>query len=347
MEFLIRSAKGFLAEGLLRSKIVQHLSSLRNPPWKVITYHRILDPEAYPYPIQTGMYVRPQTFKMQMQVLSDSANILSLNEILSSIIRGETLPPRTIAITFDDGWRDNFEVAFPVLREFGFSANIFLATSFIGGNRTFWSDRILEVLSIVSANQSLRTRIVESWSQLKNLGKDAIFSLNQFLFTPNNNTAESLLGALKKLDEEAQLELFAVIEKITGLPFEHRDAPSFLSWQEVRCMSEGGITFSSHSHSHRPMTWLNKQQISDEVRQSQELLRRHNLPIDSLFCYPGGYQNAKTQQALAESGITAALGTERGSDLTSSPYLIGRIGIHEDVSFTPARFLARIWCPGY
>ena len=93
--------------------------------FQILTYHRVNDEKD---PFFTGVPVR--VFAAQMEKLQAYFNVLPLEQLLEGVEKGD-IPPNAIAITFDDGYRDNFENAYPVLRHFGLPATIFLRSIFL------------------------------------------------------------------------------------------------------------------------------------------------------------------------------------------------------------------------
>ncbi len=94
----------------------------------ILMYHHVGDCSTLP-----GPCVNPKTFERQMEFLKvHRYRVFSLEELLSRLRAGEPLPPKTVAITFDDGYIDNIDHAFPVLKKMGFPATIFMITRNIG-----------------------------------------------------------------------------------------------------------------------------------------------------------------------------------------------------------------------
>ena len=139
LKMLIRRVIAAVTRAIRVPDLLEHF---RGPSWRIITYHRIINPEQSPYPLQPGMYVRPETFDMQMKFLLKNSDVLPLDELLENIIDGKALPRRSVAITFDDGWVDNYTNAFPVLLARKLPVTIFLPTAFVGTGECFWTDRV-------------------------------------------------------------------------------------------------------------------------------------------------------------------------------------------------------------
>src|SRR5262245_35792515 len=89
-----------------------------------------------------GKHLHADKFRRQMEFVKERYHPVSLKELIEHLTAGKKLPPRTIAITIDDGYRSNFTLAYPVFKEFGIPATIFLATDFIDRKDALWVDRL-------------------------------------------------------------------------------------------------------------------------------------------------------------------------------------------------------------
>lgn len=104
----------------------------------ILTYHSI---DSSGSVISTS----PEKFRSQMQYLSNSShNVISLNEIATCILEKQPFPPRSLSITFDDGFKNNYEIAYPILKEYEFKATIFLVTGYCGKNNQ-WQGQPAEI----------------------------------------------------------------------------------------------------------------------------------------------------------------------------------------------------------
>ena len=99
----------------------------RGPLVRVLTYHRVND--THPHDRLT---VHPRAFAAQMEALRETRSVITLEEAVSALRGERPIPARATVITFDDGYRDNFTFAVPILEQFGFSATFFIATGYIG-----------------------------------------------------------------------------------------------------------------------------------------------------------------------------------------------------------------------
>ena len=114
----------------------------------VLTYHRVIDKQRTPLTnSHPGIIVSDDVFEMHMRTLRHRFNPISLQELQTHLETRTVLPERSCLVTFDDGWLDNYEIAFPILQKYGIPAVIFLPVSYISGDSMFWQEEIRMLLS--------------------------------------------------------------------------------------------------------------------------------------------------------------------------------------------------------
>src|SRR5262245_54886386 len=118
--------------------------------FQILGYHKV-SPDQHPF----FEPLHPDTFEQQMRFLKSCYTVLSLAELVSRSMRGD-VPERAVAITFDDGYRDNYEYAFPILKKYQFPATIFVATGAIGTRELIWHDQIFDAFRFATV---LRARL--------------------------------------------------------------------------------------------------------------------------------------------------------------------------------------------
>lgn len=93
----------------------------------ILMYHRVIRVNELEYPPEPGLWVDAGTFEKQIEFLSERRNIVPVSHISEALKHGKSLPKRACAVTFDDGWLDNYTNALPVLQSYSIPATIFLA----------------------------------------------------------------------------------------------------------------------------------------------------------------------------------------------------------------------------
>src|SRR5215813_30515 len=141
-----RLAKTLLGQALVRGGLWER----RLRTWAerntviILTYHRVAETwdRTLDYS-QPGMVVTDATFERQIAILKQHFEVVTLGALLPDGAHGtRRVRPRCV-ITFDDGWRDNYDRAFPILQRHGLPATVFLATDFIGSDRVFWHTELI------------------------------------------------------------------------------------------------------------------------------------------------------------------------------------------------------------
>lgn len=313
-------------------------AGLRGPRLAVLTYHRVLPPDHPERHLeQPGMIVEPATLAMHLETLAEFFEPVHLEEWLDAARRAEPLPRRACAITFDDGWRDNFEHAWPILQRHQMPATIFLVADLVGSGYAFWPNRL-----------SRRLRAWEPGSRGE-LGADLAARLESAgipLDRPGRAlTAEDLDAVIERVKGRPDGELQRLMDAWQAAAGRETDpAPDLLDWEQVREMAATGLVrFGSHSRRHtRLLPGLEPAVLEDEIGGSRRLLeRRLGRPV-GLFCYPNGDYTAAALD-LVRAGYDGAVTTDTGwARPGTDPHLVPRLGVHDDVSRSREAFLARL-----
>jgi peptidoglycan/xylan/chitin deacetylase (PgdA/CDA1 family) len=99
-----------------------------NSTAQILSYHSIGDHPADPYAVTTG------DFANQMAYLAERFTVLSMDQLADRLGEEKPLPPRAVAVTLDDGYRDSYTQAYPILARLGIPATIFLPVGFMGSH---------------------------------------------------------------------------------------------------------------------------------------------------------------------------------------------------------------------
>ncbi len=229
-----------------------------------------------------------------MEVLAERFTLCSVDRLLQGIQSGD-LPEHAVAVTFDDGYCDNYVNAFPILKRYNIPATIFLTTGVIGCHKTLWHDRVFAILR--------QTRVLE----LSSFGPESTLPLRSL--ADKLQSQRQILKHLWSLDAEARDSAIAELCDRLDVHDTENDA-LMLSWKEVSEMSRGGIQFGAHTVNHPVLAWLRPEEARQEIFGSKRAIETVlNTPITS-FAYPIGRSvdfTATTKTLVQEAGFSCGL----------------------------------------
>ena len=226
-------------------------------------------------------------------------NVLPLRAAVAGLHKG-TLPARAAAITFDDGYADNCEVALPILRKLGLPATFFVATGFLNGGR-MWNDTVIESVRRVSTPEfDLST---------PKLGRFATGSLEE-----KRATIEKIIGATKYLPGREREEAVAAIESASG----HRlPTDLMMTDAQVRELRDAGMEIGAHTRTHPILARCAPEDAAAEIAAGRDDLSAILGEPPRFFAYPNGKPGAdydSSHVAMARRmGFDAALSTVWGA----------------------------------
>ncbi|WP_456599804.1 polysaccharide deacetylase family protein [Blastococcus sp. SYSU DS0616] len=251
-------------------------------------------------------------FERQVRFLRRWANVVPLRPALDDLAAGRSLPPRAVALTFDDGYLDNVTVAAPVLRSAGLPASFFLVPGFLSGVRSAW----WEQLGWAFVHATARSL---SWA-------------GQEYDTSRPAARESTLAAvsdgLKLVDSDAREEAVAEIRGRLA-----PDGPElgrmFMDWDEAGELLRLGHEIESHTCGHPILSREAPAAQSRELGDSrQQLASYFDRPVDVL-AFPNGRAQDYTDDTLRiarEAGYAYALTTQTAvAGSGTSPYEVPRV----------------------
>ncbi len=265
----------------------------------VLGWHNIDPTPAFPAtkpgPRQAGL----RGFKRQLQWLGRCANVVPLAEALRRLTVGEPLPARAVALTFDDGYQDNVDLALPVLARMGMPATFFLVPGLLSRQvRCWWEDLAY----------TFDTATVE----------DFVWNDERFVVrsAPESRAVhDRLLPALKSMNGQSRRDVIVEL----GHRLRSAEPPPtekmFMDWAGAEKLLVAGHEVGAHTVTHPILSRETEADQRHEVLGSRQMLRdRLGVPVD-LLAYPNGTRldyNAVTLHQVGEAGFAAAITTQPG-----------------------------------
>lgn len=290
----------------------------------VLMYHEIAcDSDE----IEAWTVVKESDFVRQMEYLSAHFNIISLKDALYQINNRDAyrMQRPSIVITFDDGYRGNRKVLFPIVKSMNIPATIFVATKTVQDGQAYWYDRLFNALE--------RDKVITLKLNHLSLGN---YQINKHKGVKNWGEIERLLFDLKKLEPNVREKAVeSILKGFNDVSKNDTYKLSPLSISEVCELSEDPlITIGAHSHCHNLLTQLTEDNIINSVKTSKQLLEAWTGKPVSYFAYPNGNYNDIVIDILKKTGFKCGLTTEvRAWEGEESFFTIPRVGIGRYDSF--------------
>lgn len=237
--------------------------------------------------------------------------------MLACLNDGKLLHRKAWAITLDDGYRDNYLYAYPILRKYHAPATIFLASGSIGTGNLFWWDKVGYAVWHARIRQLRLTQLGD-------------YRLESGL--DRRHAVSAIVEKLKSLPEQRKSSLIEELIETAEV-----DIPDILgeqlvlSWDEVQDMSRNGVDFGAHTVTHPILPNLPTERARWEIAQSRrDIEARVRKPIH-IFAYPDGAFNAEIVEMVRELGFHAACTCDPNwISSTTNPYKLDRMIGSED-----------------
>lgn len=283
------------------------------PRFAVLCYHRV----------GTGgvpLYSELPTpaFEEQMRYMRKNYRILSLDEMVLEMANPGSSEP-ALTVTFDDGYRGLFTEAFPILQKYQIPATIFVTVESIESGEVAWYDRIFLALKVAPGN-----------SLELDLDSPVHFSFNSL--EARMQAAVEIISRLRSFSPKLRARCCADLESKVRLPEDDlRDR--MLTWDQIRTMLRGGVSFGSHTMTHPVVSRLSRAELEWEILESRRILEDRLQSSVRHFAFPFGKEEECGEAAistLARAGFRSAATTEWGLNTPSTdPFRLRRVQIGE------------------
>jgi peptidoglycan/xylan/chitin deacetylase (PgdA/CDA1 family) len=299
---VLRSSKHWVKSSMVRCGVLRTAAGLSKPHAVVLMYHSVVEE-----PEKTANSIRISqsraSFESQMSALARRFNPVSIEQITEFATEGRSLPSWSAAVTFDDGFADNHDVALPILSRYGIPAAFYIMVDAVETGTPPWYCRL---------NFAFSTTTVKEWKHPDN---GRAFDLRS---PDDKKVALSVAWDLGATRIGAPQEQF--IRKIEeSLKVEALGAESglMMNWDQVRALKEAGHTIGGHTLSHPNLAHVNEEEAQIEIRGCKEQLEEKlGEPIQH-FSYPHPALNPqwtpRTVEITREAGFKSAVLTTPGS----------------------------------
>jgi peptidoglycan/xylan/chitin deacetylase (PgdA/CDA1 family) len=276
----------------------------------ILMMHGVTDPASSPAWRPLRPQMSPERLDECLRVLSRRYRFVSLADAVAMLQGRIPVIPFSLAVTFDDGYRNQLKYGLAILRKWDAPGTFFLSTGHVEWRRPFWFDRLDYALqqwrvhdrTVTAGSTSVRLNgrdraALRAWyKELRDAAKD-----------------------IRRPDAEMILEMESLAERFEGESgrrladvFEDDDWTSIVDWDDVKRGMADDVTFGSHTVDHLRLAFVDAAIADDQLRRSREAIEQRTGQPCRYFCYPNGSVSPVAASRVAHAGYEAAVGTEPG-----------------------------------
>lgn len=318
----MRSVKGFCAATVCNMVA----PAGKNGKLLILLYHRVLE-KTDPLRLYD---IEKFTFDWHMQLLSEYFNPLSLSDAIEYMEKGN-IPPKSVVVTFDDGYADNCEIALPILKKWGVPATVFVATDYLNGG-IMWNDAIIESVRQYKKNDFDLSSI--------GLGKYSLDNARS-----RYSVTLEILAMVKYFPNDERAN---AIEYIVNMTQSELPENLMMTTDQLKYLRKSGVDIGGHTCSHPILANISKEQSIQEIVMNKKILEEIVGYKVKLFAYPNGKSTidytADHVDIVKSCGYAAAVTTNWGvAKQSTDSYQLPRICVSEKTPFKMVMRLAKAY----
>ena len=318
--------------------IIERIKTIRQRKALILMYHQVCERRCDPWELS----VHPRNFYDQLEYLKKNYHVVPVSELAGGIATHKS--KRTVAITFDDGFKDNYTNAAPLLDYHELPATFYVATTAMQQEHMYWWDALQDIIFSCDelpgrfemliggdmveftfrTDQTLNTRLM---NQMRSWNYNAPI--------PNERIALYMLlwHHIKALSYQNQNKVISQVRDWSGYKCTYSDETATMTVREMQTLSANPLFgIGAHTVHHSMLSQQNAEDQAFEVRESKRQIEGWLGKEVNGFAYPYGNFSPVTQSLLKESGFRYAVSTE------PKP-----VSAHDD-PFALPRMQIKNWC---
>ncbi|MFC3115006.1 polysaccharide deacetylase family protein [Cellvibrio fontiphilus] len=288
---------------------------------KILMYHRFSAEKK-------GHEVTAATFEQQLRLIKKYFQPMTLANLALAIQKNGTAPTNAVVITVDDGYRDFYEVAYPLLKRYQVPATFFVTTGFVNQDLWLWPDQVLWLLrnrQCAEGSLQVGDKTFDLTQPVKQLWWPLVLHLL--------NVANAIrLNAIAELAQRSAVDL----------PSKAPEEFAAVNWEQLREMQQHGIEIGGHTRSHPSLGHMPVLEAQQEIETSFNDLCQHLGEQPRTFCYPNGQPadySEDIKKIVSQSGFLAAVTAYSDRFNTDLPWAWRRfVGCEEQFQFYKSLF---------
>ena len=312
----------------------------------ILTFHRVLENgDVLRSNSPPGMIVRRKTFEDLLQFLTPHCEVISLAGAPSWRTGNDRV---RVAITFDDGWKDTNDIAFPLTQKWKVPMTVFICPGLVGRQMPFWPEHVVRAWRAAQQDPQIM-------NGFENVCRGAGLGYSIQKNRRGYGELEALLSQLKRL---SPCELEKTVQKLVELtqaagPSEvNNGLDATMTWQEASRIAGQGAQLGSHTQNHSILPTMPLTKAQSELGESKRAVEGALDRPCTLFAYPNGSWSAEVRDLVLKEGFSLAFVNNPGIWYSETdPLLIPRVNLWEGSvagptgTFSPAVFqYSAFWC---
>lgn len=288
----------------------------------VLAYHDVYAGPTDPVDNFDGLRVRVDRFERQIRYLASHYRVVPLARLFDAPAAPRHAKPLA-AITFDDGYKNTYRYAYPLLRRLGLPATVFVIPDFSLHGRVPWWERL---------------RTIAAQAGRPDGSAPARNGRRPLRWTTEREREDALLRLSAKLrrlpPEERENALAALAEELGSAGRAHPGSEP-LSVDEILEMTDAGISVGSHGLSHDSFLHMSPDRLETELIESKRVLESVTGRPVAWLAYPYGHYSECDMEAALRAGYHGAVTTGVGlNDRTANPFAVRRVSVDDRLSFS-------------
>lgn len=293
-------------------------------------YHRVANLQNDPW----NLAVDTAHFEEQIKYLKKNHSIVGLADLQQSLREGSK---KSIALTFDDGYADNFLAAKPILESHNVPATFFICTRFISSGHQFWWDTLQQIfIDLPLLPAELLLPVSEKIFSIDLSGEEQLseeqvvkYARWRYPEQPPGKRGQAYMlvwQALKNADVDEQDKVLNWLREWSGYRAENNDQYRVMTEKELKQLSANPLfSIGAHTVNHLPLNRYSPDQQRKEISESKQYLEQITGQVISTFAFPFGDYDDKTCEILRSEHFSLAVSTADNlvhSD--TNPFQLGR-----------------------
>jgi peptidoglycan/xylan/chitin deacetylase (PgdA/CDA1 family) len=249
-------------------------------------------------------------FEAHLSLITRWFKPISMTEMGWAVARGKALSNRAVALTFDDGYRDNYEVAYPLLKRYGVPASFFVCPGLIDSNQGFWWDEIYALVEKTTATELNIEKVIQA-AGLPSYSQDGVLSL--LTGQQKISAGERLVAQGKQMSPQMLTIFLERLKEVLGNPVDpNLRKHTLMNWDEIGEMHHNGMEIGSHTMTHPMLTQVSESIVRKELGEARARLSEVLGIAPAGFVYPSGAFTATARNIVKEVGHIYACTSKSG-----------------------------------